>query len=109
MAVTLGGLPAAAPVTTNRTELNLLASASAAARSAAPDATITRQPRTSSDPANGSAAASVSGPVTARYDTWAVVECEATSTPVASATTATAQLYKNADGSYTRKVLALGR
>src|SRR6185437_13900989 len=28
----------------------------------------------------------------------------ATSTPVASATTATAQLYKNADGSYTRKV-----
>jgi acetyl-CoA acetyltransferase len=81
MAVTFGGLPAAAPATTNRTELNLLASASAAARSGAPDATITLQPRTSSDPANGAAATSVSGPVTARYDTRAVVEREASCIP----------------------------
>ena len=56
-AVTFGGLPAAAPVTTNRTELNWAASASTADRSAAPDATTTLQPRTSSVPANGAACA----------------------------------------------------
>src|ERR1700722_9205602 len=80
-AVTFGGVPAAAPVTTNRTELNLAASASAADRSAAPDATTTLQPPTSSDPANGSACAAVAGPVTARYDTRAEVAREASSIP----------------------------
>lgn len=65
-AVTLGGRPAAAPWTTNRTLLNLPASARAAARSAGPDATTTLQPWTSRDPTYGSAAASVGGPVTAR-------------------------------------------
>ena len=64
--VTLGGLPATAPWTMNRTSLNLPASARAAARSAEPDATTTLQPCTSRDPMYGSAAASVGGPVTAR-------------------------------------------
>src|SRR5580700_11410160 len=54
-AVTFGEEPAAGPVTTNRTEPNRPASASAAARGAAPAATTTLQPLTSSDPANGSA------------------------------------------------------
>src|ERR1700726_4674295 len=72
-AVTFAGLPGAAPSTTNRTEPNRAASASTAARSAAPDATTTLQPRTSSVPANGAACAFVAGPVTARYDTRAEV------------------------------------
>src|SRR5580700_5273157 len=80
-AVTFGGLPGAAPSTTNRTEPNWAASARTAARSAVPDATTTLQPRTSSVPANGAASACVAGPVTARYDTRADVALEASSMP----------------------------